>query len=209
MTRTFRQAFTLIEMLVVVAIVGILFSMSFAAFSGAGTAARISATNTFIEQLKSALENYSNDFGDYPPSSCKRAGLTSNGTNDGIECLVRCLSTTRKNGPYFEFSDKQLLNADGDETATDGPRSSFGVKVLHEAVDDWGHPIIYLHNKDYAKGQQVTELDDNMEAKKVQALGSKSKKTGQYNSLTSFQIWSCGPDGKNDQGEGDDVKSWD
>jgi prepilin-type N-terminal cleavage/methylation domain-containing protein len=203
-----KKAFTLIEMLVVVAIVSILFSISFAAFSGAGRSAKISATKTLIETLKTAIENYSNDFGDYPPSSGKRAGLTSNGLNDGVESLVRCLSTTRKNGPYFEFSDKQLYNADEDQTAKDGPRSSFGVNTLYEVIDDWGHPLVYLHNKDYAKGQKVTELDDNMAAKKVDATGAKSGKTGQYQSLTSFQIWSCGPDGKNDGGEGDDVTSW-
>lgn len=193
MRQSTMRAFTLIEMLVVVAIIGILLSVSFAAFSGATGTARKGATKTMIEQIKTALENYSNDFGDYPPSSPRRS--KDKGINDGIESLVRCLMTTEKNGPYLQFSDKKLYDSDSDS--------------VYEVIDDWGRPFIYLHNKDYAKGQKVSILDENLVATSVDAKGSKSDKTSQYQSLSSFQIWSCGPDGKNNGGKDDDINSWD
>lgn len=204
-----RNAFTLIEMLVVVAIIAILFGLSLAAYSGVNSRARISATQTTIETMKQALESYSNDFGDYPPSNPKRAGLTGNGSNDGIECLVRCLTTTKKNGPYGEslFQDKQLENIDNDTTTKNGPSSSYSVPTLHELVDAWGQPFIYLHNKDYKKGHFVTLITDKGTERSA-VKGAKSEKTGQYQSLTSFQIWSVGPNGKNENGGGDDIASW-
>ena len=187
------RAFTLIEMLVVVAIIAILLSISFAAFSGAGNSAKKGATKTLIEQIKTALENYSNDFGDYPPSSPR--AKKDRGVNDGIESLVKCLMTTEKNGPYLQFSDKKLYDSDSDG--------------VFEVVDDWGRPLVYLHNKEYAKGQKITILDEDFVGTKVDAKGAKSDKTNQYQSLSSFQIWSCGLDGKNSDGKDDDINSWD
>ncbi|MHC4392625.1 MAG: hypothetical protein ACYS22_15105, partial [Planctomycetota bacterium] len=35
-----------------------------------------------------------------------------------------------------------------------------------------------------------------------------SGKTGQYPKYDTFLIWSAGPDGVNENGEGDDVCSW-
>ena len=188
-----KRAFTLIEMLVVVAIIAILLSISFAAFSGAGNSAKKAASKTLIEQIKTALENYSNDFGDYPPSSPRRS--KDKGVNDGIESLVKCLMTTEKNGPYLQFNDKQLYDSDSDGA--------------FEVIDGWGRPLIYLHNKDYAKGQKVSILDENLTAKTVDVKGTKSDKTTQYYSLSSFQIWSCGLDGLSNGGKDDDVNSWD
>lgn len=188
-----KRAFTLIEMLVVVAIIAILLSISFAAFSGAGNSAKKAASKTLIEQIKTALENYSNDFGDYPPSSPRRS--KDKGVNDGIENLVKCLMTTEKNGPYLQFTDKQLYDSDSDGA--------------YEVIDGWGRPMIYLHNKDYAKGQKVSILDENLTAKTVDVKATKSDKTSQYYSLSSFQIWSCGLDGLSNGGKDDDVNSWD
>lgn len=188
-----KRAFTLIEMLVVVAIIAILLSISFAAFSGAGNSAKKAASKTLIEQIKTALENYSNDFGDYPPSSPRRS--KDKGVNDGIESLVKCLMTTEKNGPYLQFNDKQLYDSDSDGA--------------YEVIDGWGRPLIYLHNKDYAKGQKVSILDENLTAKTIDVKGTKSDKTSQYYSLSSFQIWSCGLDGLSNGGKDDDVNSWD
>ncbi|MFN7626320.1 MAG: type II secretion system protein, partial [Pirellula sp.] len=65
--RTFRQGFTLVELLIVIAILGILVGL----LSWGVNAARISilkrAQTAEIASLASAVEAYRNKYGDYPP----------------------------------------------------------------------------------------------------------------------------------------------
>jgi prepilin-type N-terminal cleavage/methylation domain-containing protein len=204
-----RRRFTLIEMLVVIAVIAILGSISLNVMSSVRRRAEMTRTQNLIERLKQAIDTYSNDFGDFPSSRARKVGLSSNGVNDGVECLVRCLSTTRKNGPYLDFEDSfELGNLDGDETASDGTGSSFAVARLHEVLDSWGRPLVYLHNSDYTRGQKVSLPQDDGKMNNVLVKGRVSDETGQYFSLTSFQIMSAGPDGVFESGDGDDITSW-
>ena len=110
-----RRGFTLIELLVVIGIIAILTAISVPAISAVRRRSQISAQTTVLQRLGLAIEQYQSDFGDYPPCTFRRAGLgISNGQNEGVECLVRCLTTSKKTGPYFEFDDEQLGNTDGD-----------------------------------------------------------------------------------------------
>lgn len=209
MARIHRRAFTLIELLVVIGIIGVLASITIAALSGAGNKGRSSKAKSMIETIKLAIENYSNDFGDYPPSRARYAGLSSNGLNDGNECLVRCLTTTKKQANYHDFNDADLANRDNDKTKKNGPRSAITKPELFEVVDPWGNPFVYLHNADYSRGGKVSVLsEDKDHPGYVVVKGHKSDKTGQYHDLNSFQMWSLGPDGKDDGGAGDDIVSW-
>ena len=197
------RGFTLIELLVVIAVISVLAAISIPVLGGVRKRQNATATKLLIENLKVKLEQYASDFGDFPPSTPKLVGLPSNGVNDGIECLVRCLSTKRKSGPYFEFPEGQLGNSD-DDTATGNPTGSYmTARELFELQDAFGNALIYLHNADYEKGHKVKVGDEVFPVK-----GCKSKKRGQFHGLTSYQIWSVGANGKDDQGEEDDVTSW-
>jgi prepilin-type N-terminal cleavage/methylation domain-containing protein len=199
-----RSAFTLVELLVVIAVIAILAGISFPVMSSVKTRQKAKATKLFIEDLKLKIEQYANDFGDYPPSTAKWVGLPSNGTNDGIECLVRCLTTKKKKGPYYEFADEVLKNGDEDRIGSGNPTdSTLSTRELFECVDAFGNPFVYLHNADYETGHKVRSGDDTYKVK-----GQKSKKTGQHYNLRGFQLYSFGPNGKDDGGEEDDVTSW-
>ena len=202
-----RSAFTLIELLVVIAIIAILMSLSMAAFSGVFGKAYKSETKSLVERLKLAIENYQNDFGDYPPSDPKRAGLPANGRNDGIECLLQCLTTTKKSGPYFEFPEERLVNTDGDARKTNVTTSMMLSPQLFEMTDAWGRPLVYLHNADYAKGHLVVVPQEEGDPKDVAVKGVTGGKSGSYHGFTSFQLMSLGADGA--PGGDDDVTSWD
>ena len=54
-----------------------------------------------------------------------------------------------------------------------------------EVLDPWGHPFVYINNTDKSAPKGWTPHRKN-----------------------SFDLYSFGPDGKDDQGKGDDVHNW-
>ena len=196
------RAFTLAELLVVVAIIGILTALAIPVMSGVRRRSQTKATAAFMERIRLALESYSNDFGDYPPSQMTRAGVTgANELNAGSELLVRCLTTSAKAGPYLEFDDASLGNTDGDSLSgsANPTKSVIRAQDLFEVVDVWGNPIMYLHNRDYERGCEVSLPGGN-----VNVRGYEHEKTKQFAGLTTFQLWSAGVDGV--AGTDDDVR---
>lgn len=80
-----RAGFTLVEVLLVVAILGILAAVVVVNFGGKGEAARIKATRASIAAIATAIDTYEVETGRYPPS------LQSLVSNDG---------SPNWNGPY-------------------------------------------------------------------------------------------------------------
>ena len=66
MKKNFKKAFTLVEMLIVVVIIGILSSALLPRLQGAQSAARDSARKSDLSQLGSAILQYYNNRGEYP-----------------------------------------------------------------------------------------------------------------------------------------------
>ena len=202
--RSTPRGFTLIELLVSISVIVILVGISIPAISGIRSRSQRKATEAFLQRLKLAIETYANDFGDFPPSDFDRAGLRkSNGENDGGEVLLRCLTTSAKSGPYVEFTEQELGNLDQDVLASKAnpTRSTIQSQDLLEPHDVWSNAILYLHNRDYDKGGTIQV---NGQPQKVSA--HKHEKTQQYAGLTSFQLFSAGPDGE--VGTDDDVRVW-
>lgn len=93
-------AFTLVELLVVISIIGIVAGLSVAAMSGAGEARDRKAVEAQKAKLILAIEDYKSKFGSYPPD---RLGATSTLANARTNALAYELGGTRRSGANFQF----------------------------------------------------------------------------------------------------------
>ena len=75
-----RQAFTLVELLVVISIIGILAAFTFSALKSVKRQQYLKAAQAELNQIETALENYKAQYGAYPPGSAI-AGSNSNKLN--------------------------------------------------------------------------------------------------------------------------------
>ncbi len=82
-----KHGFTLIELLVVISIIGILLAVSIFGLQGARESARDNRRRADLELIKSGLELYKSDCGDYP------AALTAGGALVGDDNPTACAAT--------------------------------------------------------------------------------------------------------------------
>ena len=109
-----RNAFTLIELLIVIAIIGILIGFLVPAVSGALKRARVTSVRAEISQLETAIGKFRSVYNMDPPSQITLYGLASGWTGDAnSRALIRQL------WPQFNFAIDRDINGDG--TAGDAP----------------------------------------------------------------------------------------
>lgn len=213
-----RTGFTLVEILVVLAIISVLAGLITVSVQQARKFANIKTTRIDIQQLEQAALVYRNAFGDYPPTSLSSSsevkGIVTNGVNDGIESLLIHLVRRDKGGPFLEDTpDHRLENHDVDKltskqlaTLKKSFTLTWNTPALLEYCDLWGNPFVYVHHRDYAQTKKAAY--QGMNGQRVYVDPPKSEKTGTYHKPTTFQIWSFGPNGINENGDGDDITSW-
>jgi len=149
-------AFTLIELLTVIAIIAILMALLFPALSGAKEQARRASAGTAVRNIVNASKSYYNDYGKFPPVAAALDGTKSYlsfgdataghcaVTNDQLFDILRAIP--RSSGPnnghkmnmrqqkYFEMS-KAKDKANPRDGFTDG--SEF-VTNQGRLMDPWG-----------------------------------------------------------------------
>jgi prepilin-type N-terminal cleavage/methylation domain-containing protein len=91
-------AFTLIELITVIAIIAILMGLLFPAMSGARDSARRSKASTVVRAIVNACKNYASDYGKFPP--VKEALVESAGGGTGG-------SKTETNS-YYAYGDTEF-----------------------------------------------------------------------------------------------------
>ncbi|MDQ7779290.1 MAG: prepilin-type N-terminal cleavage/methylation domain-containing protein [Planctomycetota bacterium] len=207
-------AFTLMEMLIVIAIIGILAAILIPTLNAARLRAKIATTKTEISHISAAIQSYASKYGDFPPSGLSAFGVKSNGQNNGAESMLACLATTQQGGPYMDWPENRLANIDEDSAKTNVTKWWFGDNQLREMVDIWGNPLVYFHFRDYDKPKSFGKyLLSNGE--ELDCVPQKSARTSAYHNASSFQIWSFGPNCQNEDGGSsdpetmsDDIPNW-
>jgi prepilin-type N-terminal cleavage/methylation domain-containing protein len=125
-----RRGYTLVEMLVVLAIVSILSGLIMAALSAARRHSMVQRTEALLISLRAKINEYETDFHDFPKTEGEDPIV-------GGEQLLAQLSTKEKNGPYVSLGDLQTCDENNN-----------GVR---EIADAFGHAVRYLHHKTYGR----------------------------------------------------------
>lgn len=190
-----RKAFTLIEMLVVLLIIGLLAAILFPVLKQARESGYQAACATNLHQIYLAVELYRKDEGEYPGSLASLLGDTDNlaaYTTAGSDAGGPDLNTGGKG--YFKGGMDALICPDDDTTST-LPRSSYGdistdITTTLGPTNDFGRYVWnYLGYR--AQADVGTCSDSNVS----QCLGTAYTATS-YGSATcpTFYSNNCAPD---------------
>ncbi len=146
-----RQGFTLIEILVVVAIISVLASIVTAGAFMAQERARQGVARVFIAAVTAALEDYALDTGRYP-------GWDRPDDENAFPALYEALCGLRPprggggpSAPYMEFKHDSLLVEDEDGAFHAATLAEIrDPKVPKFVQDPWGNPYVYRENRMHA-----------------------------------------------------------
>ncbi len=199
-----RRGFTLIEVLAVIVILSILAALLMTQLGGARDTAEEGATKTILLKIKGALEEHSQDAGDFPRSSPGQdLGAMPNDTNVGAEMLY--LALCKERGAGAGTLDRALVNVDEDKLIA--RPAGFEVSDLFELEDAWHNPIAYIHNLDYGREfQYVSSLPETGETHHAVVKAKKNQQTGRWHEPRGYQLISAGLDGQ--FGTEDDLHSF-
>lgn len=153
------SAFTLIEMLTVIAVIGLLAGMAVGLAPRVGRANRESRIRAQLNQIATAIESYKADFGHYPPDNVL-PNTTPPVVNPIVSSLFYELSSVvisnRPGNPYFHTRDRseqisptvvrQFFNADGFVNAKEDPK-------------ELKRPYLQFHPKQYAEISTTPDVE--------------------------------------------------
>ena len=183
-----HAAFTLIELLTVVAIIGILAALIFPAIKKALEKAEITKATTEVNAIETAWKAYFNEYGKWPcspssPFACLSGSGPQNGPEDGTGVIFDHAFVSLMQGRTVDDAPYQA--------AQDNPKGVSFLNISAKSIkggnyiDPWGQPYRMKFDLDY----------DNI------------VKTNSSGGVTNtVMVWSYGPDGQNNTK--DDVRSW-
>jgi len=205
-----EDGFTLIEILAVIAILGLLMTLAIVNFSKHRQAGEVAATRARILTLANEIQKYSTSAAHGGPPFDKLAKINvhaNNTVNEGVETLF-CSIENKDNPEGWIIDEKWLSNTDGDVTSTSYHRIAGFKNDLFEITDTWGNPLAYFHYTSYGSSQTVQMAEAAEGEDPEQSVKAyQSKKTGTYANPDSYQIISAGPD--RIFGTDDDVTNFD
>ena len=142
------QAFTLLELLTVIAIVGLLAAITFAATGGASERARRARCRSELAVLAQSLEAYRARFGDYPQTGPAAGGASSPATaDDGPGILFNALAGRRGPGAALVPLEARSLISLAVFTlqTADLPITGRTAQSANALLDPWGRRYLYFY----------------------------------------------------------------
>lgn len=194
--RSGRGGFTLIELMVVIAIIAILVGLMFVALTKAKESANRAKAKVQVKQLEKAFVEYHDEYGEWPKgmttydSDPKEGGLTGIELEEKCALMLAGKATEGTDGKTYNDREIKFLPSVEIRMSDDGDYSKRGY------LDPWGHCYKYMmdFNDD---GELLVQFSN------ATGGGDKSVKVNGH----EVGVWSRGPDGIDALG-GDDITSW-
>ncbi len=179
-----RRGFTLMELLIVIAIMAILAGLLVPVIFYVQKQAKISATKAEIGGLKTALAQYDFSFGQFPPdTSATAAGVIDAQLDKSSEILVYYLCTEFKMNPTRPHHVKASANAGPFYTVDHDKFVDTDGDGFRELPDPWGRLYEYDCLRDDATGYTPCTTD------------GPDPRQGVAKNPTHYDVFSRGPEG--------------
>ena len=137
-----RKAFTLVELMIVIAIIGVLASLLTPMISSAYTKALATNSKTFMANMASALERYKEDNGDYPKFLHEpRVNLND---ADNAASIYKMLAAKNPDGSRLTSADRREFNRRLTTYLDFNMNSVKKIGGKWKIVDSFGNPNIYV-----------------------------------------------------------------
>lgn len=245
-----RRGFTLLELLVVVAIIAVLATLILGGLAAARRRTKVALAKNNIASLKAALQMYETDTGRYPRRPFTGSFNASVCFQNDISFVYAALRNRRTkdcgggpNSPYMDWKPEQVgfgtlsdISAPDFGNVTNNPgaegfpridaidqKSTDLSQVANQTgshapggsnppvfLDPWGNPLVY---REWASVPTATKdgfvnSPQSRTSKIGSDTGSGESHPDKPHDISKFDIYSFGPNGVNEYGEGDDVTSW-
>jgi len=181
--------FTLVELLVTIAIVASLAAILMPIINSGRRMAKIAATKSLLAQVENAIDRFTNDHGYYPPDTIPgsapvkkftedQAWSSFPGTSNSAEALYYSLSNPYATpySPYLELqADKEAVDSNGNN--------------IPEITDRWGQPFHY-NRKAFPSDAKMPMVFPGADL----TAGYDDGEEPTHN-VDSYDLWSLGPVG--------------
>jgi prepilin-type N-terminal cleavage/methylation domain-containing protein len=159
-SRNRRRAFTLVELITVVAILGILVTLMVGAVQGARNYVARRATIQMFAALDAALQRYFEDYNLYPYTQTvgdygwvdASLRVTTGQLEDWEATLYKALNSKTRHGPYFQGSSALVIS----RIIGAGTTSP---KTYYLFADGWGRKIYYRKPSDAIARRNMATAD--------------------------------------------------
>jgi prepilin-type N-terminal cleavage/methylation domain-containing protein len=160
-----RAGFSLVELLTVIAIISILIVMSVQGFAYGQRVLKRSTTETLMEAIKSGLQNYQRDFGEYPNPNRDDEIVIVDGKEYNIssaKMLYQAITGDGYGEIYLEVAPQDLPSEVSDGKIEGAEHKNVKYKDYpskgyitdgYYMVDGYGRPFQYIPTKGKQAGQ--------------------------------------------------------
>jgi len=147
--------FTLVELLAVIAIIGILGGMSFGAFNHFQKKAAVDKAQVQMQAIAAAIEDFRSDYGSVPVKELKlvNGATLPDKTGDGAEESTKGLLEAL----YPQSDDLKIYLADLDPEGAKSASSAFTASTNSGITDPFGMP--YRYRSDGSNAQKNPDFD--------------------------------------------------